>query len=62
VYDSGENVLGSYQIEHIGVFIYFVKIELDPGESKILVFNVSNDIDINKLTVATKYKSIEKTF
>jgi beta-glucosidase len=36
--------------------------ELDPGESKILVFNVSNDIDINKLTFATKYKSIEKTF
>jgi beta-glucosidase len=36
--------------------------ELDPGESKIVVFNVSHDIEINKLTFATKYKSIEKNF
>jgi beta-glucosidase len=36
--------------------------DLDPGESKTVVFSVNNDINIHKLTFTTKYKSIEKNF
>jgi hypothetical protein len=36
--------------------------ELDPGQSKIISFDSSNDIDIKELVFATKYKSIKKEF
>ncbi|KAA6334136.1 Periplasmic beta-glucosidase [termite gut metagenome] len=36
--------------------------ELDPGQSKVITFNASNDIEIQSLVFATKYKSLEKHF
>ncbi|MDR3217685.1 MAG: glycoside hydrolase family 3 C-terminal domain-containing protein [Dysgonamonadaceae bacterium] len=36
--------------------------EIDPGQSQIITFDVSNTIDINKVVFTTKYKSLEKIF
>lgn len=36
--------------------------ELDPGESKIVSFDVPMDIDIRKIIFATKYKTLERNF